>query len=152
MFLHQLENAEGARSSKKRVGRGPGSGLGKTSGKGGKGSTARSGYKSKRGFEGGQTPLQRRLPKFGFNNKAFRKEYSIVNVSMLEAFDGITSNEVITKEILKQQGLISNSNLPVKLLGDGELKKSLKIEVDRSSASAIEKVKAAGGEVTVLEQ
>ncbi|MBF0236204.1 MAG: 50S ribosomal protein L15 [SAR324 cluster bacterium] len=152
MFLHQLENAEGARSSKKRVGRGPGSGLGKTSGKGGKGSTARSGYKSKRGFEGGQTPLQRRLPKFGFNNKAFRKEYSIVNVSMLEAFEGITSNVVITKEILKQQGLISNINLPVKLLGDGELKKSLKIEVDRSSASAIEKVKAAGGEVTVLEQ
>ena len=151
MFLHQLKNPKGARTAKKRVGRGPGSKLGTTAGRGGKGQTARSGSKHKIGFEGGQTPLHRRLPKFGFKN--FRRiEYTVVNVSTLQAWENVDGTEVLTKEVLQAKGIIRNLNQPVKLLGDGELSKALKIEVDQASAAAIEKVKAAGGEVTVLQR
>lgn len=149
MFLHQLENPKGSRTKRKRVGRGPGSGTGKTCGRGQKGQKSRSGGSVSRGFEGGQMPLYRRLPKFGFTN-IFRTEYDIVNLSSLEARTDIDGSEVLTKEVLKNKGLIRSVKSLVKLLGNGELSKSLKIEVDRSSTTATEKVKAAGGEVTLL--
>lgn len=148
MFLHQLENQENARKKKARVGRGPGSGSGKTCGRGQKGQKSRSGGKIKRGFEGGQTPLHRRLPKFGFTN-IFRTEYTIINVSDLDQRQDVDGSETLTKEILKNKGVIRNLNRPVKLLANGNLTKALKIEVDKASRSAIEKVKAAGGEVTL---
>ena len=151
MNLHQLQKPKGSRKKPTRVGRGPGSGLGKTSGRGQKGQKARTGGKVRRGFEGGQNPVHRRLPKFGFTNN-FRIEYSIVNLATLEAREDITSSETITKDMLKAKRLIPHLRNPVKLLGDGQITKALKIEVDRSSASALEKIKAAGGEVILLNQ
>lgn len=148
MQLHQLQKPEGSTKKRKRVGRGPGSGLGKTCGKGQKGQKSRSGGKIRRGFEGGQMPLSRRLPKFGFKNIS-RQEYAIVNVSTLEMCDALGA-ETVTKTQLKEQGLIRNFNLPVKLLGDGEIKKSITVEVDSASRSAIEKIEEAGGKVIQL--
>lgn len=143
MKLSDLQPAKGATKSRKRVGRGTGSGHGKTSGKGHKGQKARSGGKVRGGFEGGQMPLQRRLPKVGFTN-IFKKVYAIVNVSDLERFD---SGAVVDAASLKQVGLIKNVTDIVKLLGNGEINRPLTINVKKYSKTAAKKVEAAGGKI-----
>ena len=143
MKLHELKPAIGSTTAPKRLGRGVGSGLGKTSGKGHKGAKARSGGGKRPGFEGGQMPLTRRLPKRGFTN-IYRKEYATVNVSALECFeDGAT----VTAEALKDAGLIKKTLDGVKILGGGELTKKLTVSVDKVTESAKEKIEAAGGKV-----
>ncbi|MBF0279607.1 MAG: 50S ribosomal protein L15 [SAR324 cluster bacterium] len=149
MELHNLQKPEGSTSPRKRVGRGPSSGWGKTCGRGEGGYKSRSGSRKRRGFEGGQMPLHRRLPKFGFTN-IFKTEYTIINLDKLNKIEETDLSETLTKEILKSKKIISDIKLPVKLLGNGELSKAVKIEVDKASQSAIEKVKAAGGEVILL--
>ncbi|MBF0189884.1 MAG: 50S ribosomal protein L15 [Magnetococcales bacterium] len=145
MKLNELpKNPAGARGGK-RVGRGIGSGHGKTSCRGQKGQSARSGGYHKVGFEGGQMPLQRRLPKRGFKNP-FRKEYSLVNVQDLEIFE---AGSQIGLAELKATGLIGRERDGIKLLAQGEVTRAITIHVDRASAAAIEKVRAAGGEVIV---
>ncbi len=140
MHLHEL-NA-GSRKKRKRVGRGPGSGLGKTCGRGHKGAKSRSGFKNKRGFEGGQTPLKRRLPKFGFNNPN-RQTYQLINLDRLEKLEQLTDGTSL------EMGLIRNTKTPVKLLGRGSLTKKIKITVDKASRGAVESVTQAGGEVII---
>ncbi len=146
--LNNLKAPAGATHKKKRVGRGPGSGLGKTSGRGNKGQKSRSGYSAKRGFEGGQMPLHRRLPKRGFTN-IFKREWAEVNLSDLERiFD---TGATVTPEALVQHGLVRKSKLDsIVVLGRGELKKSLTISAHRFSASAKEKIEAAGGKAEVV--
>lgn len=145
MKIHELGPAEGAKTNVKRVGRGIGSGLGKTSGKGHKGQKARSGGTIRRGFEGGQTPLMRRLPKRGFNN-IFAKEYATINVSDLERFeDGTTVNIAL----LLNEGIIRKELDGLKVLGNGNLTKKLTVEATKFSASAIKKIEAAGGKTEV---
>lgn len=146
MKLTDLRPAKGAKSARKRVGRGEGSGLGKTSGKGNKGLKARSGGGTKPGYEGGQMPLQRRLPKRGFVN-VFREEMAVVNVKELNRFE---AGSVVDVEALRQEGLVKGS-CPggVKLLGNGEVTRKLIVKVDRASKAAVEKVAAAGGTVEV---
>jgi large subunit ribosomal protein L15 len=139
--LSTLRPAPGSRKSSKRVGRGPGSGHGKTSSRGQKGLKSRSGANMVPGFEGGQMPLQRRLPKRGFNN-IFKVYYQVVNVADLEDFDAGT---VVTPELLKMRGKIKSLRRPVKILGNGELSKSLTIRADQFSQSAKQKIVAAGG-------
>lgn len=139
MMLHELKPAAGSTHSKKRKGRGPASGNGKTAGYGHKGQLARSGHKGAY-FEGGQLPLVRRLPKRGFTN-IFRTEYSVVNVSDLERFDNGTT---VTKEVLIEAGLVGKKNA-VKILGDGELTKKLNVEAAKFTKSAKEKIENAGG-------
>lgn len=134
------------RKRKKRVGRGRGSGMGKTSGRGGKGATARSGNETSIQFEGGQTPLYRRLPKRGFNNP-FKKKYAIVNVEDLALFENGTK---VDAEKLVESGLIKKLMDGVKILGDGELKNSLTVVATRFTKVAVEKIKAAGGEVKII--
>jgi len=145
MKLSELRPAEGATSDRKRVGRGKGSGLGKTAGKGHKGLRARSGGGTKPGYEGGQMPLQRRLPKRGFVN-VFRKEWAIVNVKSLNRFP---AGSVVDAEALRKEGLIKGTADGVKLLGDGEVDRKLTVKVDRASRSAVGKIVAAGGTVEV---
>ena len=146
MKLHELKPAEGATSARKRLGRGIGSGLGKTSGKGHKGAKARSGGGKRAGFEGGQIPLMRRLPKRGFTNK-FRTELVAVNVDRLDVFeDGIT----VTPVELIQYGIIKNVQDGVKILGNGEITKKLTVQANKFSASAKEKIEAAGGKAEVI--
>ena len=145
MKLHELKPAIGSTTAPKRLGRGVGSGLGKTSGKGHKGAKARSGGGKRPGFEGGQMPLTRRLPKRGFTN-IFRKEYATVNVSALECFD---NGAVVTAEALVDAGLIKKTLDGVKILGGGELSKKLTVNVDKVTESAKEKIEAAGGKVEV---
>jgi len=145
--LHTLQPAPGSRTRGRRLGRGTSAGQGRTCGKGHKGQKARSGYSYKPGFEGGQMPLHRRLPKRGFTNAPFRKEFQIVNLKQLSVFK---AGQEITPEDLRAQGLISKGHVPVKLLGDGEIKAALKLSVHAASASAIEKIKASGGEVSIL--
>ena len=148
MKMHELRPAEGARTSAKRLGRGIGSGLGKTSGKGHKGQNARSGGGVRPGFEGGQMPLVRRIPKRGFNNR-FRKVYSIVNISALEA--KFENGAVVDAEALIVSGILSKiEDAGVKVLGGGELTKALTVKADKFSASAIEAIEKAGGSVEVL--
>ena len=137
MKLSELKNNEGARKTRNRVGRGLGSGNGKTSGRGHKGQKSRSGYSRKIGFEGGQMPLQRRLPKRGFNNKMFRTEYSIVNLETLNIFD---DNTVVTPEKLIEANLVKQYKGRLKVLGDGELTKKIEIKAHKFSKSAIEKL------------
>lgn len=146
MRLNDLKPAPGSHPARKRVGRGIGSGLGKTGGRGHKGQKSRSGGFHKLGFEGGQMPLQRRLPKRGFTN-IFRVERAVVNVRDLEKFD---ANAEVTVEALLDRGLIKNLNKPVKLLGDGELSKPLKVTVHACSKKAREVVEKAGGEVVLV--
>jgi large subunit ribosomal protein L15 len=146
MRLEELKPAPGAKKKAKRVGRGPGSGSGKTAGKGHKGQKARSGGVKGAGFEGGQMPLQRRIPKRGFTN-IFRKEYSVVNLQDLEAMAG---NDPITPEMLMQKGLIKDMKTGVKVLGMGELKAKLIVRAHKFSKSAVEKIQAAGGKVEVI--
>jgi large subunit ribosomal protein L15 len=145
MKLSELRPAEGATSDRKRVGRGKGSGLGKTAGKGHKGLRARSGGGTKPGYEGGQMPLQRRLPKRGFVN-IFRKEWAVVNVKELNRFP---AGSVVDADALRKEGLIKGTADGVKLLGDGEINRKLTVKVDKASRSAVEKVAAAGGTVEV---
>ena len=146
MKLTDLRPAKGAKSARKRVGRGEGSGLGKTSGKGNKGLKARSGGGTKPGYEGGQMPLQRRLPKRGFVN-VFREETAVVNVKELNRFE---AGSVVDVETLRQVGLVKGS-CPggVKLLGNGEVTRKLVVKVDRASKAAVGKIVAAGGTVEV---
>ena len=148
MKMHELRPADGAKTAAKRVGRGIGSGLGKTSGKGHKGQKARSGGGVRPGFEGGQMPLVRRIPKRGFNNR-FRKVYSIVNLSALE--DKFENGAVVDAEALIVSGILSKiEDAGVKILGNGELTKSLTVKANKFSASAKEAIEKAGGSVEVL--
>ena len=146
MQLHEL-NA-GSRKKRKRVGRGPGSGLGKTCGRGHKGAKSRSGFKNKRGFEGGQTPLKRRLPKFGFTNPN-RQTYQLINLDRLEKLEQLTDGASLEMQQMLEMGLIRNTKTPVKLLGRGSLSKKIKITVDKASRGAVESVTQAGGEVII---
>ena len=146
MQLHEL-NA-GSRKKRKRLGRGPGSGLGKTCGRGHKGAKSRSGFKNKRGFEGGQTPLKRRLPKFGFTNPN-RQTYQLINLDRLEKLEQLTDGASLEMQQMLEMGLIRNTKTPVKLLGRGSLTKKIKITVDKASRSAVESVTQVGGEVII---
>lgn len=146
MKLHELKYAEGAKSKKKRVGRGSGSGWGKTCGKGHKGQKARSGSDIHLWSEGGQMPLQRRLPKRGFTS-IFKKEYEIINLKRLE--EKFDSGTEITRELLKQANLIHSMNDLVKVLGQGELTKQFHVHAHAFSKSAVEKIKAAGGDIMI---
>jgi large subunit ribosomal protein L15 len=141
MDLGNLKPAPGSKKRRKRVGRGDGSGHGKTAGRGHKGHKARTGGGSRPGFEGGQMPLVRRVPKRGFRNP-FRKEYAVVNLKQLESFEAGTE---VTPELLRDRGLIRKGAAPVKVLGDGELGKALTVKAHRFSARAAEKIEAAGG-------
>lgn len=144
MRLHELSNTKGAVHRRKRVGCGEGSGRGKTSGRGGKGQTARSGGSIRPGFEGGQMPLYRKLPHRGFNNANFRTEYAVINVGDLARLgEGVTE---VDSTVLAEAGLIRASAKLVKVLGDGELTRSFKITANKFSASAKAKIEKAGGE------
>ena len=146
MKLHELKPAEGATSARKRLGRGIGSGLGKTSGKGHKGAKARSGGGKRPGFEGGQMPLTMRLPKRGFTNN-FRKEYVAINISRLDVFeDGATVGPV---ELI-EMGIIKKIGDGIKIMGDGELTKKLTVLATKFTASAKEKIEAVGGKAEVI--
>lgn len=145
MKLHELGPAAGSTTAPKRLGRGVGSGLGKTSGKGHKGAKARSGGGKRPGFEGGQMPLYRRVPKKGFTN-IFRTEYAAVNVGQLEVFDNGT---VVTAAMLKEAKIIRKTLDGVKVLGNGELTKKLTVEAAKFTASAKEKIEALGGKAEV---
>ena len=146
MELHNLKPSEGSTHSKKRLGRGVGSGTGKTAGKGTKGQNARSGGGTRPGFEGGQTPFFKRMPKRGFTNR-FRKEFAIVNVSELNKYENGT---VVTPELLLQDRLIRKVLSGVKVLGDGNLEKKLTVQANKFTGSAVEKIEAAGGSVEVI--
>lgn len=148
MNLHSLEPAKGSIKTKKRVGRGQGSGRGATSTRGHKGAKSRSGYSKKLGFEGGQMPLQRRVPKFGFKN-INRVEYKPVNLDDLQKLIDKTNATVIDLELLNQNGLVSKNDL-VKILGKGELKSVTEIKAHAFSKSAIEAIEKAGGKATKL--
>ena len=139
MKLHELKPAAGSTHSKKRVGRGPGSGQGKTAGRGHKGQRSRSGYSQRLGFEGGQMPLVRRVPKRGFTN-IFRTEVAVVNVGRLAEMEA----EEISPELLLEKGIVRRG-MPVKVLGEGEIKKAITVKAHRFSKSAREKIEAAGG-------
>jgi large subunit ribosomal protein L15 len=146
MKLEELKPSKGARKKSKRVGRGPGSGSGKTASKGHKGQKARSGGVKGPGFEGGQMPLQRRIPKRGFTN-IFRKEYSVVNIADLETLGG---KDPITPEVLLEKGLIRNMKDGVKVLGMGDLKAQIVVRAHKFSKSAVDKIQAAGGKAEVI--
>jgi large subunit ribosomal protein L15 len=143
--VQDLRPSRGATRARKRIGRGPGSGHGKTAGRGNKGQKSRSGYHHQRGFEGGQMPLHRRVPKRGFTN-IFRVEYDVVNISALERFD---AGDSVTPQKLAEQRL-AHGRRPVKILGDGELKKALTVSAHKFSASAKSRIEAAGGTCEVL--
>lgn len=146
MKLHELSPAPGSRTSQKRLGRGTGSGLGKTSGKGHKGQKARSGHGKGAYFEGGQLPLVRRIPKRGFTN-IFKKEYALVNVSALDTFD---NGATVDFAALKAAGLVNKPLDGVKILGNGEIKKKLTVQAAKFSGAAKEKIEAAGGKAEVV--
>ena len=147
MDLSNLKPAERSKFSKKRVGRGHGSGTGTQAGRGHKGAQSRSGWKSKRGFEGGQMPLHRRVPKRGFHNE-FRTEYAVVNLDTLA--DRFENGTVITPELLREQGIIRSSRQPIKVLARGEISKKLTVKAHKFSGKAAEKIAAAGGATEVL--
>ena len=147
MELSNLKPKKGARHAKKRVGRGPGSGHGKTSGRGEKGQKSRSGFSRQPGFEGGQMPLHRRLPKRGFTN-IFKKEYAVVNLSDLERFD---NGATVDEAALRQAGLVKGQNDGVKVLGNGKLSKKLTVSATKFSATAKQAIEAAGGSVQEIQ-
>lgn len=146
MKLHELSPAAGSKKNAKRIGRGHGSGQGKTAGKGHKGQKARAGRGMRPGFEGGQMPLQRRVPKRGFNN-IFAKDIVAINVGSLNKFD---DGAVVDKQALLNAGLVKNSFDGIKILGNGNLTKKLEVKVNAFSASAKEKIEAAGGKAEVI--
>ncbi len=145
--LNNLRPAKGSTHKKKRVGRGPGSGLGKTAGRGHKGQKSRSGYSSRPGFEGGQMPLQRRLPKRGFTN-IFKKEWVEVNLAKIE--ESFNVGEEVTPEILHTRGLVKKAKHDLVILGNGDITKALKISAHRFTKTAKDKIEAAGGEATLI--
>ena len=149
MRLHNMRTRPGSKHRVKRLGCGESSGHGKTSGKGHKGQKARSGGSLRLGFEGGQMPLIRRLPKRGFNNAAFHKNYAIVNLSDLASFKEGT---VINEQLLREKKMLRGNGDGLKILGDGELKHAITIEADKISASAREKIEKAGGSVTLRQK
>ncbi|MEC2075493.1 50S ribosomal protein L15 [Metabacillus fastidiosus] len=146
MKLHELKPAEGSRKTRNRVGRGIGSGNGKTAGKGHKGQNARSGGGVRLGFEGGQTPLFQRLPKRGFTN-INRKDYAVVNLDKLNRFEEGTE---VTPELLLETGIVSNTKSGIKILGNGKLEKKLTVKANKFSATAKEAIESAGGTVEVI--
>jgi ribosomal protein L15, bacterial/organelle len=146
MKLHELQPAEGSRKERKRVGRGIGSGNGKTAARGHKGQNARSGGGVRPGFEGGQNPLYRRLPKRGFNNP-FRKEFAVVNIEELNSFAAGTE---VTPEVLLEKGIVKNPLGGIKVLGNGEITVQLTVKANKFSQSAVEKIQAAGGKTEVI--
>lgn len=147
MRIEELKPAEGSRRGNKRVGRGVGSGLGKTSGKGHKGQKARSGGTKGAGFEGGQMPLQRRLPKRGFTNYPFSKEYAIINLKDLMKIENLN---VITLEELYERGIVKDIKDGLKILGEGEITKPLTVKANAFSAAALKKIEGAGGKAEVI--
>jgi len=147
MDLSNLKPAQGSTHSKKRVGRGHGSGTGAQAGRGHKGAKSRSGFKFKRGFEGGQMPLHRRIPKRGFHNE-FRTEYAVVNLDTLA--DRFDAGTVITPELLREQGLIRSKGQKIKVLARGDISKKLTVRAHKFSGKAAEKIAAAGGATEVL--
>ena len=147
MKLHTMYPNVGATTTRKRVGRGVGSGLGKTSGKGHKGQNARSGGGVRPGFEGGQLPLFRRLPKRGFSNARFKTEYATINLSDLNRFE---DGAVVTPELLKEMGLVKNQLDGIKVLGNGTLEKKLTVKAHKFSSSAQEKIESLGGKIEVM--
>lgn len=149
MRLHNLSNVKGAVHRRRRVGCGEGGGHGKTSGRGGKGQTARSGGGIRIGFEGGQMPLFRKLPRRGFNNKNFKTYYETVNIGELARLD--ESIKEVNRELLAAAGLVRMNSNPLKILGEGEVSRSLTITADKFSSSAKAKIEKAGGEAVVLE-
>jgi large subunit ribosomal protein L15 len=147
MSLNNLRPPKGATHKKKRVGRGPGSGSGKTAARGNKGAQSRSGFRYKRGFEGGQMPLHRRVPKRGFHNP-FRVEYAVVNLdTLVEVFD---AGSEVTPEVLRERGLVRERSKPVKVLGRGDVTKKLTVRAHKFSGSAAQKIVAAGGTADVI--
>ena len=149
MSLNDLRPPRGMKHPKKRIGRGQGSGNGKTAGRGHKGAKSRSGFHYKRGFEGGQMPLHRRVPKRGFHNP-FRVEYEVVNLDTIEArFDAGT---IVTPELLREHRLVQSADKPVKVLGRGEIAKKLTVRAHKFSGKAAEKIAAAGGAAESLER
>jgi large subunit ribosomal protein L15 len=146
MKLHELSPAPGSRKERKRLGRGPSSGTGKTSGRGHKGQNARSGGGVRPGFEGGQNPLYRRLPKRGFVNPT-RKEYAVLNIEDLNSF--ATGTEV-SPEFLLNNGIVKNAKSGIKILGNGEITVKLTVKANKFSQSAVEKIEAAGGKTEVI--
>lgn len=147
MKLHELEKNIGATHAKKRLGRGPGSGLGKTSGRGQKGQKARSGGSVNPVFEGGQLPLYRRIPKRGFSNHRFKIRYATINLEALNEFE---DGALITPAVLREKGIIKNQLDGIKVLGNGELTKKLTIQANKFSTSALEKIKASGSKAEVI--
>jgi len=147
LSLNNLHPAKGSTHKKKRVGRGPGSGLGKTAGRGEKGQKSRSGYSSKIGFEGGQMPLHRRLPKRGFTN-IFKKHWIEVSLEALEKH--FSADDQVTPEVLHNRGIIKKAKHDIVVLGNGEISKSLKVSAHRFTKSAREKIEKAGGAATVI--
>ena len=148
MALHDLKPARGSVRERKRVGRGPGSGRGKTSGRGEKGQKSRSGFARKPGFEGGQMPLHRRVPKRGFHNR-FRKEYAEVNLGRLEVFE---AGSIVTPEVMQKRGLVRKALAGVKILAKGDLTKALTVRAHKFSAKAQERITGLGGKAEVLEK
>ena len=147
MKLNELKPNEKAFKTRKRVGRGPGSGLGKTSGRGQKGQNARSGGGVRPGFEGGQLPLFRRLPKRGFSNAKFKTVYAVINLSDLNKFE---DGAIVTPEILKEMGILKNQLNGVKILGNGKLEKKLTVKAHKFSESAKESIEKMGGKAEVI--
>ena len=147
LSLNNLHPAPGSTHKKKRLGRGPGSGLGKTAGKGHKGQKSRSGYSSKRGFEGGQMPLQRRLPKRGFTN-IFKKQWIEISLGKIE--ENFNAGDDITPEILHERGLIKKAKHDLVVLGSGDVSKALNISAHRFTKAAKEKIENAGGSITEI--
>jgi large subunit ribosomal protein L15 len=147
MDLSNLKPADRSKKVRKRVGRGPGSGTGTQAGRGHKGAQSRSGYKSKRGFEGGQMPLHRRIPKRGFHNE-FRVEYAVVNLDTLG--DRFAAGTVITPELLREHGLVRDTRERVKVLARGDISKKLTVRAHKFSGKAAEKIAAAGGAAEVI--
>jgi large subunit ribosomal protein L15 len=146
--LHNLRPAKGSVRNRKRVGRGPGSGLGKTAGRGEKGQKSRSGFARKPGFEGGQMPLHRRVPKRGFTNSPFRKEYATVNLGRLEVFEAGT---IVTPELLVKQGIVKRLLGGLKVLADGQLTKALTVHAHRFSGKAQERIASLGGKAELIQ-
>ena len=148
MGLHNLKPAKGSVRNRKRVGRGPGSGLGKTAGRGEKGQKSRSGFSRKPGFEGGQMPLHRRVPKRGFSNQPFKKEFACVNLGRLEVF---AAGTIVTPELLVKQGIVRQLRGGLKVLADGDLTKALTVHAHRFSGKAKERIASLGGKVELIQ-
>ncbi len=149
LSLNNIKPAAGSTHKKKRIGRGPGSGLGKTAGKGHKGQKSRSGYSSKIGFEGGQMPLQRRLPKRGFTN-IFKKQW--IEISLAKIEENFKANDEVTPEILHERGLIKKAKHDLVILGTGDISKALNISAHRFTKTAKDKIEKAGGKVTQIDK